>query len=399
MTDIPGAPAASTQEEAHAAPPPRIDSSLRIPALDGLRGIAILLVLLWHSAFRTPFLHNPTLNRLVGIGRLSWSGVDLFFVLSGFLIGGILLDHRQSPNYFKTFYLRRAYRILPLYFVVLTVCWLVYEVCLRGWTPFGHMEILPGEVPLWSFFTFTQNLAIAVTGGSSRGGLGVTWSLAIEEQFYLTLPLVIRYSNTKNLIRVLVGVICGAPILRALLIHSLSDGAEMAYVLTPCRADTLAMGVLCAVLVRTPEAWDFLNAHLSWVWGAFCSLGLGLLAMLFKEYPFYNRALYGLEFSVLAGFYAALLLLALIGKNKFVPTVLCNPHLMKLGTIAYGTYLFHYLLIDFVRFFLTHNRAQPPAIAFFGADLIGIALAIALANISWRRFEMPLVQRGHASKF
>lgn len=282
---------------------------------------------------------------------------------------------------------------------MLTVCWLVYEVCLRGWTPFGRMEILPGEVPLWSFFTFTQNLAIAVTGGSSRGGLGVTWSLAIEEQFYLTLPFVIRYTSTKNLIRVLVAVICAAPALRALLIHYAADGAVIAYVLTPCRADTLAIGALCAVLVRTPDAWHFLSTHRSLIWGVFCSLALGLLAMLFKGYRFYNRALYGLEFSVLAGFYAALLLLAVIGKDKFVPSVLCNSYLIKLGTIAYGTYLFHYILIDFVRFFLTYHRAQPPAIAFFGADLIGIALAVALADISWRRFEKPLVQRGHAFHF
>jgi peptidoglycan/LPS O-acetylase OafA/YrhL len=119
-------PALSAGSQLHSAAgrPSPISSSVRIPALDGLRGIAILLVLLWHSIFHVSFNHHPLMNRLVGIGSLSWSGVDLFFVLSGFLIGGILLDNRDSPRFFKTFYLRRAYRILPLYFAVVTLCWL-----------------------------------------------------------------------------------------------------------------------------------------------------------------------------------------------------------------------------------------------------------------------------------
>jgi len=99
------------------------DWSARIPALDGLRGIAIGLVLLRHAIFGVTSVegietHSPFTSALVACGQLTWSGVDLFFVLSGFLIGGILLDARPSPRYFQTFYIRRAYRILPLYLVV-----------------------------------------------------------------------------------------------------------------------------------------------------------------------------------------------------------------------------------------------------------------------------------------
>src|SRR5580698_6917955 len=93
---------------------PVIHSSARIPALDGLRGVAILLVLLYHAVFQFQ-PDSIFLLRLLTLGRLTWSGVDLFFVLSGFLIGGILLDVRDSPCYFETFYIRRAFRILPLY--------------------------------------------------------------------------------------------------------------------------------------------------------------------------------------------------------------------------------------------------------------------------------------------
>ena len=309
------------------------------------------------------------------------------------------MDHRDSPNYFRTFYLRRAYRILPLYFLVVTLCWVVFQLSNRGWTPYGRIDLFPGTLPWWSFFTFTQNLVVAVVGGSSRGGLGVTWSLAIEEQFYLTLPFLIRRASRKNLGYILVAIICVVPILRGLLIHYWAGGAGAAYVLTPCRADTLAMGVLCALLVRSERAWNYLIAHRSWLNWALGIFGICVVAMIVKEVPFYNRALYGLEFSVMALFYGAVLLVAVIGDNRFFRRVLCNPLLMKLGIIAYGTYLFHYIFIDTARFVLTYHREHASAWAFIGADVLGIALAIGAAILSWRYFEKPLVQRGHAYNF
>src|SRR5271165_3615222 len=123
----------------------------RIPALDGLRGIAILLVLLWHGVFGMGS-SSKLLSSLLAVGKLSWSGVDLFFVLSGFLIGGILLDATDSRVYFKTFYIRRAFRILPLYGLV-TGLYCLYRL---------RFNFLPGAIPpaggipLASYVTFTQ---------------------------------------------------------------------------------------------------------------------------------------------------------------------------------------------------------------------------------------------------
>ena len=147
---------------------PEINSSTRIPALDGLRGIAILLVLMVHSFSDFHFVHHPGLTWLVRMSRLGWSGVDLFFVLSGFLIGGILLDARNSPNYFKTFYIRRAYRILPLYFLVLTLAWLTFQAGQLGWLRGSWAELFSGKIPWWTFFTFTQNIPMALAGPSPR---------------------------------------------------------------------------------------------------------------------------------------------------------------------------------------------------------------------------------------
>jgi peptidoglycan/LPS O-acetylase OafA/YrhL len=366
----------------------------RIPALDGLRGIAILLVLLWHSLFQAGFRH-PAFIAVVGLGRLSWSGVDLFFVLSGFLIGGILLDHRDSPRYFQSFYARRAYRILPLYFAILAFCWLAHEFGSLGWTPLGRVEMFSGRLPWWSFLTMLQNWGMAATGSFDRTGLAVTWSLAIEEQFYLTLPFVIRRISRSSLFYLLAAVICGAPILRALLIHYSAHGAIAAYVLTTCRADSLAVGVLCALLARNQRAWEYLRSHRPLIYAAASALGLCLVVLISRGYGYWDKTLYGLDFSVLACFYAAVLLIAISGDDGFVRGVLCNPILKTLGLVAYGTYLLHYFCIEFFRYLATHY-GKPSAAIFIGAQLLGVVVAIAGAGISWRWFEKPLLHKGRA---
>src|ERR1700751_4546946 len=105
----------------------------RIPALDGMRGLAISLVLWWHifGPLNGSLPNHPFLGEVAHLSRFTWSGVDLFFVLSGFLIGGILLDEINSPAYFSTFYIRRAYRILPLYTVILVLT-LVADLCFQS---------------------------------------------------------------------------------------------------------------------------------------------------------------------------------------------------------------------------------------------------------------------------
>src|ERR1700746_660274 len=174
-----------------AAHRPIPDWSVRIPALDGLRGTAILLVLLRHAIFGVTSVqgieaHSRFASFVIACGQLSWSGVDLFFVLSGFLIGGILLDVRASPNYFKTFYIRRIFRIVPLYYP-----WLF---CLIGLLFFSGSAFQKQSAHLgidwrtWGHFLFLQNLWTNHYSTLADWWLGVTWSLAIEEQFYLAAP-------------------------------------------------------------------------------------------------------------------------------------------------------------------------------------------------------------------
>ena len=118
-----------------------------------------------------------------------------------------------------------------------------------------------------------------------------------------------------------------------------------------------------------------------------------------KGYGFYDRTFHGLDFSLLACFYATALLIAVTGQDVFVRWILCNPLLTKLGGIAYGTYLLHYLCLDLFRFLVAHYIHRSSALTFLGAQFLGIATAIALATLSWRYFEKPMVRRGHAHQY
>ena len=160
------------------------------------------------------------------------------------------------------------------------------------------------------------------------------------------------------------------------------------------------MGVLSAVLVRNETTWNYLVNHRRWIYGLAALLLLALAAITLGGYSVGSSAgtktLYGLELSVLAFFYSAVLLAAVTRQDQFVGTILCNSLLMRLGGIAYGTYLLHHLCIDFFHFLVVALIRPAPAAAFIGAQMLGVALAITLAIVSWRYFEKPLVRRGHA---
>src|SRR5262249_33425960 len=203
-----------------------------VRAFDGLRGIAILLVLLRHVGEDLP---GRRLGGLVDAAlNAGWLGVDVFFVLSGFLITGILLDARgdeaqPTPGYFRRFYARRALRIFPIYYLFLVIT-----------RPSG----------MWWYVSYASNVLIARHGWPD--GLletGHPWSLAVEEQFYLVWPAIIAWTPRRWLAGLCVAVIGAAIAMRVLLIHQ--GAALAAYVLTPARADTLAIGATLAIALRS----------------------------------------------------------------------------------------------------------------------------------------------------
>ncbi len=370
------------------------DWSRRIPTLDGLRGLAILLVLLGHGVFQME-TQSRLLARLLALGRLSWSGVDLFFVLSGLLIGGILIDARESPRYFATFYIRRAYRILPLYSAI-TMLFLIHHL------PFALLpRSLNGSSPLtipWlSYLTLTQNFWMVQLGWFGPPAMAVTWSLAVEEQFYLTVPWLIRFMRRKMLVFVMISVVITAPALRVVLHRHLQHGDFACYVLMPCRADALCLGVLVALMVRSQNGWIVSQRRKGTLYGLTALLVGGIVLMLFKGWVVNSAPpVNTVGYSWLALFYTSCLLIAILAPAP-AQRLLCAGWLMRLGTISYCTYLVHVPLILAGRRFL--GLLLSPQVAWLPGGMLGMAATVAIATLSWRYFEEPLLRRGHRHRY
>jgi peptidoglycan/LPS O-acetylase OafA/YrhL len=347
-------------------------------------------VLLWHGFFAplSNLPNHPLAASLIALGRLSWSGVDLFFVLSGFLIGGILLDAAESKRYFAPFYVRRAHRILPLYAVVVAFVFLVPYL----FRNFGTSWIV-NRIPLRYYVGFLQNFWMARNDDFGSNILGVTWSLAIEEQFYLTLPLTIRYVSRSRLWWIVTGMIAGAPLLRLLLNYTLKDGPFASYVLMPCRADALGLGLAAALIVRSPRLWGTLVQHRNRMYIAFWGTLLGVVALLLSGFTAFTNNFFGLEYSLLALLYFLLLLSTLVSR-KF-EAVFSLRALRYLGTIAYGLYLLHYGSLFAIHALAVRIHPVQSGWVTLAVSFTGIAIATLMAAISWEYLEKPLIERGH----
>jgi len=373
----------------------QIDSSehglpARIPALDGIRGLAICLVLAWHGFFQYTLPNHPQVTHIVALGRLLWSGVDLFFVLSGFLIGGILLDAVSVQGYLTVFYIRRAYRILPLYAVVLlSVLPVTYWLRQLG----ASGPFLEARVPLWYYPAFLQNFWMAKHGAFGSYTLGSTWSLAVEEQFYLTLPVIIRYVSRSLLWWIVCGMIAAAPLLRIFLNHSVTHGALAGYVLMPCRADALGWGILAALVVRTPGVLELVVRLRSYMYGALGGAAAGLMVLLLSRFEPVSNEAFGLEYSLLAVFYFLFLMSVLI--NRKLEVALSVRPLRYMGTIAYGLYLLHRPFIVGFHDIATWLYPRETGWLSLLSSISGIGVAVAVAALSWEYLEKPLIKRGH----
>lgn len=333
----------------------------KIPQLDAVRGLAVLLVLL-HNTDIYPSLH---LSFVSGNG---WMGVDLFFVLSGFLITGILVDTKKSEGYFRNFYARRCLRIWPLYYSALLFMFVLVPL-LR---PSEAQTIFEARsAPWWAFPLFLQNFLVPIPIAAT-GLLGVTWSLAVEEQFYLVWPLVMRFCNESLLRNIAIAVICISPALRFYLsLHQVNI-----YSNTFCRLDGLMAGALLALLVRSR---NFLSSK--FVTGAWITLLVSApLALVFDT--LHAR---WLVFSLVALAAVSFVYLALFSTQKWLQAILTNRFLVYTGTISYGIYLLQKIPLDAAKTFHL-DRHQ------FLALPITMAATYALAAMSWNLLEKPFLR-------
>ncbi len=360
----------------------------RITQLDGVRGVAILLVLVWHyfgMQLNTDSRSIPgILQSALG---LTWSGVDLFFVLSGFLIAGILLDHRDASNFFRIFYLRRICRIFPLYFLM---CGLFF--CLGQSSLFASPSfrwLLHDPLPLWSYLTFTQNLLMGARGDFGPHWLSITWSLAVEEQFYLFVPFLVYFSSRRTLVCVLVLAIVAAPLLRWA-----SPGFH-SYVLTPWRSDSLLSGALLAVLVRWHPFISTVRDHPDILMGVFIVLlvGAGIITL-------HSPSIFGVfKHFWLAGLYSTFVLIAFVGQGPFLGRILGSSVLVWFGRLSYGIYMFHQAVSGLLHGFLRDSAPQIRSVPEGGITLLALLMTLGLAEVSYRFFESPLLRFGHRFQY
>lgn len=363
----------------------------RLPALDGLRGLAILAVFFYHIAFfGGASAASPVDRALLGFALHGWLGVDLFFVLSGFLITGILLDTREEPGAPRAFYLRRIRRIVPAYAVALLSQAMVFA--LRG--EFGSVRLG------WSL-TWTTNFLIAGEGWS---GLPATmqhyWSLAVEEQFYLLWPLLVLWLDRRTVRWVALGAVVGASLCRVVLAQR--GLAVAAYVLLPSRMDGLAVGALLALAVRDPGG--IRAAQGRWTRAGIIAGVILLLRLLAR-----GSLAFGDPVMLAVGLGAAVVVMGAVLVRVAAPR---RPARMQrwlergplawLAPYSYALYLWHQPVIVCLTGLGLTARALPTV---YGSELPGLlaltvvagAITLALAMASWHWLEAPLLRPRTAS--
>ena len=316
------------------SPPP----SKYVPALDGIRGLAILSVLGFHLLASNSFTGSHVCDLLVKIRMSGWVGVDLFFALSGFLITGILLDTREDPGCLRNFYMRRLLRIAPLYYLVL-------GLLLVGFQPSTWVE---GR-PFLLLLTYLQNTPFwwgsPVPGALANDTLHL-WSLAAEEQFYFLWPLVVLLvPGRRSLLWVAIAGIALSPISRYLL---LAHGAsfQATYKLTVCRADSLLAGASLAIGYRSSLRSALLRiAPLAFTLSVVACL---LLSWRTGNFDYnVNRWLNLVGYSLVAVASTSLIALALSPTTRTSRT-LEAPILRFFGRYSFGLYIFHQIVASVV---------------------------------------------------
>ena len=356
----------------------------RLLALDGVRGIAVLLVMASHfERFITPVAWILPLKTVMSYG---WAGVDLFFALSGFLITGILLATRADPHYLSTFYVRRAIRIFPIYYVTL-----IGVLLFASMFPSFSDRVPPRwEWPL--YFIYATNWIPALTGVWPPNVIGHFWSLAVEEQFYLVWPFAVLLLARQAVARVAVFLAILALAIRcvAVLTHGPSVAVDLS---TITRCDSLALGSLGAMYFA--ERRDEAGFPL----GRIATLSIGLFALILvllkteSERAFFWQTA---GFSLLAiGFAASVTHLAFTDEKETLPQrILRSTGLRTIGRYSYGMYVYHVPVLGICE--IVFLRRLPLGlqrnVAFDVAYILFLSiLTFAVAALSFEVFERRIL--------
>jgi peptidoglycan/LPS O-acetylase OafA/YrhL len=406
--------------------PPAI-SNRKLQSLDGLRAIAIIVVFVHHIGDLIPVWSAPSFYFQWYLSQ-GWLGVDLFFVLSGFLITGILIDTREAKNYFSGFYARRVLRIFPLYYGALIGIIVLVQFLGRSHTSAAAeiTRVVPLPEDRWTYFCFLTNwigLWKAQWDANFGSILAHFWSLAVEEQFYFFWPFLVWILRPRSIPWVAIGLAGLSAVIRFYWVAHIGvdmmippKSVEVSFA-TICRLDGLFIGALCAYIYRKPTIMERASKWLPWI--AIVSLGscfAAFSAMLFGPQRV-GAFIYGPNpsvshtitdvmrlflncggFTLLALGFGALVLLAAYTETKvtWMQRFLKSRILAPIGTYSYGIYVFHVPILGFARtYVLSRITVQTAGELAFTQCVFIVAIAIVsfiIPALSYELFEKPILR-------
>jgi peptidoglycan/LPS O-acetylase OafA/YrhL len=377
-------------------------SQRRLGVIDGLRGIAILMVMFFHLWGLLPGLSGGKattgldiyLARLFGVG---WAGVDLFFVVSGFLLTGNLYDARDSPTYFRSFYARRFLRVFPLYYVFLIV--VLFVVPLLSSTFAAHIQIDNLRKVQAYYWTYTVNFAGSFRATASGIPLTYThiWSLCVEEQFYLIWPSIVLYAGDRQrLKRLFLALMAGALVARWVLALDVFSGVLMptaAYSLLPCRMDSFAFGGYLALVLRGDAGEIARVRRLAPALIGVAFLGLGAIFLAEQGLRPIGPLQATLDLTLLALGFGGLMVMVLDSTPGTVwRRAFANQPLRIVATYSYGLYVVHLVAAMALVHYVAHSWWTKPVYGSFvfanlGFTMLAGVASLCLAWTSWHLLE------------
>jgi peptidoglycan/LPS O-acetylase OafA/YrhL len=363
-----------------------VTQTSRIKELDGIRGIAILMVIAFHYiACQPKILESGNLvYYLLSPLKFCWAGVDLFFVLSGFLIGGITLDNYKSPTFLRVFWQKRLLRILPVLIVLVVLCFAFQKFTNAKNYPWLYDDLLP----VWLYLTFTQNIFMGVLNSFGGNFLSITWSLCVEEQFYILAPFLVTVTGEKNCIKLIILLFVISVILQ------IYFSGLYAYINTVFRMHALLCGFFVAWLFRKQKIWNALNNKRK---SLTC---LTILVLLIGSFVLSNdnlKSLWHVYFTILFGL---VLIFSLVFRASKITKILRSNILGFWGLISYGLYMYHQAISGLLHGWLRQGRS-PSLEDQHGAMVTCLAFIVStlFAYVSYRYYELHFLKIGRKKTY
>ncbi len=405
MSDIPSNPAPDLHEK----------PSTHVAALDGVRGVAILVVLALHLLGGDQ-RSIPGLDAIYRLSDSGWVGVDLFFVLSGFLITGILVDAKGSETYFRNFYARRFLRIFPLYYGLILLGWFVSRYVVNA-DPANPLGFRANQIWLWTFLVNFRDVQVNTLPALAAGKVIYPhfWTLAVEEQFYVVWPLIVFLLPLKWLLNACYFIVVAVLVARSGYYMTAHNGF-VTYVSTQYRIDSLVWGAIAALAFRSGRVRELVRNNVNRIL-VLATLGV-LVVILFDQAKVlqvdawqtasgngvasgpmpsrYSAFVATAGYSVLGVAFASILLGTVLAHPGHVARRVLEVRWLRLiGKYSYGIYAIHMSIIVLVRepttkwaYHAVHSRTAADAIG----GVTALVLSLLAAYLSYHAYEMPFLR-------